>query len=359
MKELESCPQCGVPAYFTSEHLWLDNGDIVHSRDRQRRVVFMESENVDPLLHGIEELIGISIEQIVIACVQENIRMRFSLFIPHELRESIRKRETGYRSVLETFSVISREMGRGRMDVLDLRYEGDVDDFCVFRMSEPFSLPLTCGARAANLEATLGYAHSVSYEAVSESIYEVTVVPATDYRGQQDRMFRDDYRHRRGDVELERCMGCGGPRELSAYRWHQDRGVICDAATQRRMVMLAPYELDPVFQELEDELGSVIPSLVIESQRRYTREHFGSLWKIMDEDDFRAQFALRGLGNVREVKARGGGLKLRLENSVLPLMVAGSMQGAFEAFTGADSRVEWELSPSGELSVEVTPSRRG
>jgi hypothetical protein len=59
--EWEICPECGVPAYFTREHRWLDNGDIVHSRDMERRLVFIESENIDPLLHGIEDLIGVSI----------------------------------------------------------------------------------------------------------------------------------------------------------------------------------------------------------------------------------------------------------------------------------------------------------
>ncbi len=136
-----------------------------------------------------------------------------------------------------------------------------------------------------------------------------------------------------------------------------ERGVIVDASTQRRMVMLAPYELDPVFQELENELGGAIPGVVVEALRRYTSAGFFSLWNVLDEEDFRAQFALRGLGNVREAKARKEGLRLRLENAVLHLMIVGSMQGAFEAVTGSRSRVEWRLSGDGELEVEVTPAR--
>ncbi|MEW6554621.1 MAG: hypothetical protein AB1384_10080 [Actinomycetota bacterium] len=356
MGEWERCPECGVPAYFTREHSWLDNGDIVHSRDKERRLVFIESENIDPLFIGIEELIGVSIERIVIACVQENDRMRFGLFIPHETRERIRSRETDYRPVLDTFLVISRDMGRGKLEVVDLRYQGDADDFCTFRISEPFSLPLTCGSRAASIEAILGYAHDVTYEQVSPKVYDITITPARDCEGQQDRMFRDDYQHRGGGVELERCPSCGGPRALAAFKWHQDRGVIVDASTQRRMVMTTPFELDPVFQELEEELGETIPGMVVESQRRYTRENFHARWNIMDEDDFRAQFALRGLGNVKEVKARKNGLGMRLDNAVLHLIVVGYMQGAFEAATGTTSRMEWELSGGGRLELEVRPA---
>jgi hypothetical protein len=350
------CPECGVPSYFTEEHSWLDNGDIVHSRDMERRLVFIESENIDPLLHGIEELIWVSIERIVIACVQENDRMRFALFVPNGLRERIRNREMDYRSVLDTFLVISRDMGRGKLEVVDLRYEGDEDDFCTFRISEPFSVPLTCGSRAASIEAILGYAHDVTYEQVSPQTYEITITPARDYEGQQDRMFRDDYHHHSGGVKLDRCPSCGGPRALAAFTWHQERGVIVDASTQRRMVMTTPFELDPVFQELEEELGETIPSVVVEAQRRYTRDNFYSRWNIMDEDDFRAQFALRGLGDVREVKARKNGLSLCVDNAVLHLIVAGSMQGAYEAATGATSRIEWELSRDGKLELEVKPT---
>jgi hypothetical protein len=354
--EQEVCPECGVPVYVTREHSWLDNGDIVHSRDKERRLVFIESENIDPLLHGIEESIGVSIERIVIACVQENDRMRFGLFIPNELRERIRNHETDYRPVLDTFVIISRDMGRGKLGVVDLRYQGDEDDFCTFRISEPFSLPLTCGSRAAGIEAILGYAHDVTYEQVSPHVYDITVSPARVYEGQQDRMFRDDYHHRRGDIALERCLSCGGPRALAAFRWHQDRGVIVDASTQRRMVMTTPFELDPVFQELEEELGDTIPSVVVEAQRRYTRDNFYLLWNIMDEEDFRSQFALRGLGYVREARVKKSGLRLRLENAVLHLMIAGSLQGAFEAATGSESSIEWELSGDKDLELEIKPA---
>jgi hypothetical protein len=357
MNDSEHCPECGVPEYITGEHSWLDNGDIVHSRDRARRLVFVESENIDPLIRGIEELLDQSIEHIVIASSQENIRVPLSLFVPRDLRERVRNHETDYRPILDTFADISRNMGRGVLEILDLRHEGDENDFCAFRMTEPFSLYLNCGARAAGLEAILGYAHSVRYEQVSPLVYDITVFPATHSEG-LERMFRDDYRHRKGDIVLERCPTCGGPKALGAYDWNQERGVIVDSSTQRRMVMLAPYELDPVFQELEDELGPTIPSVVIEAMRRYTSAGFFSLWdSAMDEDEFRMQFALRGLGNVREAKARRSGLRLRLDNAVLHLLIVGSMQGAFEAVTGAASRVEWELSANGELEVAVTPRR--
>jgi hypothetical protein len=47
------CEVCHTPLTFTTENVWLDNGDIVQKRDQRHRLVFIESENMDPLLQGI------------------------------------------------------------------------------------------------------------------------------------------------------------------------------------------------------------------------------------------------------------------------------------------------------------------
>ena len=49
---LTPCSECGAPKYFTQEHLWLNNGDIVQKRDQRHRLIFLESENLDPLFAG-------------------------------------------------------------------------------------------------------------------------------------------------------------------------------------------------------------------------------------------------------------------------------------------------------------------
>ncbi len=70
MKMLDTCEECGVPRVVTKEYLWLNNGDIVQKRDQRHRIIFSESENLDPLFHGIGDMIGSSVEHMVIACVR-------------------------------------------------------------------------------------------------------------------------------------------------------------------------------------------------------------------------------------------------------------------------------------------------
>ncbi len=354
MPAVSSCPECGVPDYVGREHLWLDNGDIVHSRDRSDRVAFIESDNIDSLLEGIKNLVGVSIEHIVITCVARNIREPLALFVPNEERQRILRKETDYRGILDTFAMISEIMGRGRLEVVDLRYEQDEDDFCTFRMTEPFSVPLCCGARIANLEAILRYDHNVTCEEVAEDVYLMTVFPSKEPEGLEGRMAPVDYAHSDGGNELEKCPACGAPKPVSMYRWHPDRGVILNESTGHRMVLMAPRELDAVFQELADELGETIPRTVVEAQRRFTKTGFFDIGEL-SEENLRLQLTYRGLGNLRDFESSRKGLSLMLDNAVLPLMLAGTLQGLYEMEHGVETTVDWELSDDGSLSVGLSP----
>src|SRR5450759_5480421 len=60
MDESGLCPECGAHDYVSSQHLWLNNGDIVMKTGQTERLVFFESENLDPLMSGIEEVTGVS-----------------------------------------------------------------------------------------------------------------------------------------------------------------------------------------------------------------------------------------------------------------------------------------------------------
>jgi len=114
--------------------------------------------------------------------------------------------------------------------------------------------------------------------------------------------------------------------------------------------------LDPVFHELEEELGDEVPRAVVEAQRRFTKSGFYTIEDITDEGDFRTQLALRGLGNLKELNMRRKGMQLRMENVALPLIIVGLAQGFFEIGFGTSATdVEWQLYEDGSLEAEVTP----
>ena len=119
------------------------------------------------------------------------------------------------------------------------------------------------------------------------------------------------------------------------------------------MAVLGPNMYDPIFEELEFELGETIPRTVVEAQRRFVKTGFYPLEAISEERDFRNHLALRGLGNLREFEMDEKGLRVRVQGAIMHLMIVGLIQGVFEMTHDVGSQVEWELSDDGNLAVEV------
>ncbi len=76
---------------------------------------------------------------------------------------------------------------------------------------------------------------------------------------------------------------------------------------------------------------------------------------LTDAQGFRTLLALRGLGNLRELEMKRKGMRLRLENAALPLIVIGQAQGFFEMGFDTDSTVDWQLTDDRTLELEVKP----
>lgn len=355
MTFLRPCGECGVPGIISEEYLWLDNGDIVQKRDQRDRIIFTESENLDPLFRGIEELIGSSIEHIVIGCVRRTYRTFCKLFLPGNVSEKVWNGQLDVRSIHESFIKLSVPMGVGRFASVDMRCEGDDDDFNTVSVSEPYSLLMCAACHCGAVEAILGRDQGIRYCEIGPDLYHLTAFPSPHPRELKGRLRMERYTHSKGDIELERCSNCGGPKGLSGYKWFLDRGIIVDQSSRRRMTIMGPNQIDPIFQELESELGETIPRVVVEAQRRFTRTGFYAMGDYADVDEFRTGLALRGLGNLKELEIKRSGLRMRLDNAVLHLMIVGMMQGIFDAALQVESSVDWELSDEGRLELEVKP----
>jgi len=163
------------------------------------------------------------------------------------------------------------------------------------------------------------------------------------------------FKHSGGDIELKRCSTCGGPSALSLYQWDLEAGIIRSTLTGRRMALLGPHVVDPTFQELERELGEEISQVVIEAQRRFTKTGLYTVAEVVREEAVRADLALRGLGNVRELTMGKQGIVLRVEHVALHLMVIGLAQGLFELAFGQESEASWTLSEDGTLELTLIP----
>jgi len=358
MPELDTCPECGVPLYISSIHEWSNNGVILSRREASQRLVLYECGNLDPLFEGIAEMVGAPIERIIIDASRRSTRSYMNRVVPEDVKAMIQSREIDLDIVFDSTFLIWRAMGYGKLSLHEVRYGGDRDDYISVLAERPYSVPLSVGNFAGSIEALVGREPGIEYEEISPGLYKITIFEAENPLDLKERLRWKGYdqEYREGDIEFERCSSCGVPTGLKEFSWDQVNGSIRSTTTSRRMVLTGPSIIDPIFEDLEEELGDTIPRIVVEAQKRFIRSGFFSVDEVISEENMRMSMALRGLGNLRELKMGRRGVRSHIENAALPLLAVGSTQGLYEKAFDIYSKVEWELSEDGDLTIEVTPT---
>jgi hypothetical protein len=359
MADINVCPECGIPLYITSQHEWMDNGVIQASRESRQRLVLFESGNFDPLFRGIAELIGAPIERLVIDASRRSTRSYMDRVVADDLKDLIRSGEIDLKLVFDSTFLIWRAMGYGKLSLQEVRYEHDMGDFITVLAERPYSVPLSVGNFAGSIEAIVGLEPGIEYEETTPGVYRITIFEAENPVDLKERLRWKAYdqKYKAGDIELDRCPGCGAPAALREYNWDQVNGSIRSTVSGRRMVMTGPSMLDPIFDELEEELGEDIPRVVVEAQKRFIRAGFFGVDEVVSKENMRIQIALRGLGNLKDVTMGRKGVRARIENVALPLLAVGTTQGLFDKAFNSESEVEWEITGEGDLELEVMPKK--
>jgi hypothetical protein len=353
--KLRLCPRCGVPEEITKNHLWLNSGVIVQSANISRRICFIDCEYLDPIYRSVGDIIGFSIENHVMDIVRLGTVDYFKNLVQPEVREMLRDKVLGLNYITDFMVTMGHLNGNGRYELVEIRYEGDDDDFSIVRITEPFSLILAMGINCGASEVITGKPHEVTCKEISPGVYEIKSYVSGHTGESEERAPTKKYIQREGDIELPRCPECDGPEALSNFKWHLDRGLIVDSLTGRRMVMIGLEVQDPLFEDLERELGDTVPRAVVEAHRLLVKQGSYSGNEIMEEGELRTQLALRGIGNLRDLTMSAKGLHLRMDNPSSRFMTAGILQGLFEKAFDVESNVGWETSEEGDLEVEVIP----
>lgn len=372
VKQNERCPQCGVPTQISAELVWGESGVITLAGSSMGRMVFYESRIIDNLFKGIEELIGLPIEHIVIESRRREARKFCEKRVPLEVRcelQSMMERMEGGEPLAEeekraffgkckaiTLGVIGvgSAYGYGKASLDGGWEEGAERPWRTNIVSNPYSLPFWVAGALGSVEALDGVDMWASYEEIGDDCYRVAAYPAPHPVALKERLQAKRYPFKPGDIALERCSNCGLPLGLSHYRWDLERGIITDPDNGRRMAIYSPTSLEAVLADLETELGEAVPEAVIEAQRRYVKSRVGDdNWR-RGEWTFRSLTALRGLGNLTRFEVDEHRLDLTIENACLPLIVVGMAKAIYELALGYDeTRHEWKMSGDGDLNITV------
>ena len=377
MERIEVCDKCGVPLMVSGELSWDDNGVISSKSSPRHRWVFFESENIDPLFRGLEELIGVPIEHIVIESRRREARKYLERVFPPEVREILKykgeasagggepltqeeketKKATA-KAVTVSVHDVARIFGYGDLVPGEL-WEQDHDfPWRSTLVGHPYSLLFNTAESLGSCEAFEGIDLWVEYEEVGEDKYRFTSYVAEHPIELKGRLKRKRYDFKPGEIHYECCPQCGVPNHIGRYIWDLDNGTITDPDTGRRMAIFGPMSLDSILDDLEDELGEAIPELVIESGRRYIRSAWSTDEWRRRAPDFQRMIALRGLGNLTLFEGDREHLTLILQNACLHLSMVGIIQALVEMAYRVDSSAnEWDLSEDGDLTVTIKIQR--
>ncbi|MEW6554286.1 MAG: hypothetical protein AB1384_08385 [Actinomycetota bacterium] len=359
---MEVCPECGVPLMISAGQRWEENGVISLTMSPTNRVVFYESAIIDNLFRGIEELIGSGVWHIVTESRRRDVRKYIERSFPEEI-EAMQTFDpvSGMKELVEmrrSYNQQVNEMGLvygyGEIKFSTL-WESGVDyPWRTQVIVNPWSMYLYPAEMMGSVEAFEQTDMRVEYREIAEGIFEVTASPGGHPLELKERLRKKRYPFKPGEILYERCQHCGVPAEICECLWDLEHGTIYDPATRRRMAIFGPWAVDSVLDDLQEELGEKIQDAVVEALRRHLRSSLSEESWRKDMVIFNRMSALRGLGNLVQFEGDRDYLTVTFENSCMPLLMVGTVQGLFEMAMGKESSTrEWELSDDGDLTVTV------
>lgn len=369
---LEACSRCGIPLLISKGLNWGDNGTITLAGSPKNRMVFFESELIDHLFKTIGNLIGMPVGHLVIESRARETKRYVERSFPPEIRHSKaykqmsgqmsgsitpQEREhdlAAIRGITQTIIDISRAYGYGDQRPSDLWDSRGDFPWRTQIISNPYSLLFIAADNLASVEVFEETEMRVKYEKIDEDTYEIAVHPGKHPIALKERLQRKIYDLKSGDISYEKCPACGVPLEVAMRKWHLEEGTYTDPDTGRRMAIFGPSALDAVLDDLESELGEVIPNAVIEAQRQNLKSAWSTDWWNRSASSFQHIIAIRGLGNLVTFEGDRNRLTLNIQNACLPLPMIGTVQALVEMAYRADSSAcEWEFADDGDLNITI------
>jgi hypothetical protein len=358
---------------ISAELNWGDNGVISISYSPKARMVFYESGNIDNLFRGVEELIGMPIEHMVMERKRRDTRRFMQRLFPEQIISSasilgeervdkVSLVEPGRRKELLKFGEVLNSQATTRGTVYgygDIRFSDlwELWDTFPWRtqiIRNPYSVIFFSADMLATVEAFEQRDMRVKYEKIWDDIYLMSTRPGEHPIELAERLKRKGYETKPGDISYERCSECGVPQGVARCRWNLEEGTIIEPDTERRMAFFDPAAMDTVFDDVEAELGESVPEAVIEAQRRYGKLSMSADNWNRSGYDFKTWAALRGLGNIAAFKADEKRLTLTLENPSMHLAMVGMAIALYElAWEAESSTHEWHRTDDGDLSITV------
>lgn len=320
------------------------------------RLFFIEIDELLTLLKGLHELLGISIDHLLIEAERPLARKIIEVYIPSPVIAYIRNNpdwlvlSSVAERVFDWICDYMRAMGYGTAKLLSYRGRKG----CQLRVRNPHALPLVIGTGLGIYQRLLGVNMEVAWE--KENGTTLLELKPTGEKPYNVPLPHSETRP--GDVTFKRCDRCGVPLMVGElFEWDLPNGIITNRVSDYREAFLSVEGINAIFREMEKELGEDVLYRVAQLQLELLRNRLdgrilreeGGIWALFEE------MKIRGMGNPVEVDEVGRHLRVKVDNPFNDALIAGRIAGYYEALEQVESRVTWVTSEEGYVIVGVDP----
>jgi len=352
---LERCRRCGLPIYVRLAAVWNDDGTITGRFVHTTRVVQIYSDEIDSILAGVSERIGLDISKIVV----EGER-KAGLDFTRKLME----RSFGlagafarapFASDLVLRFVIQASKNAGFGDCRIVRYKRN--KFLQISVVDSFNPAILAGNMLGSFEAFARKPSNVRWERDGDRVLITIEADGDEGRAAEERLKPRLPVVLPGDYKVEHCPGCRMPLDLSRrYSFDLSRGIATEVSSGRRIVTVIIDSLNAVFKELETELGVEIPRMLVDIESDYIKESVRMPPVLQEEQalgELLSDLRIKGMGNPTELSLSGDDLLVRIENPFCEELLAGRVYGFYRALLGDPAEVKWTPDTEGFMFVKV------
>ncbi len=351
---LERCGYCKAPIYVRLAAVWNQDGTVTGRFAAKTRVVQVYAGEIEYILAGISERIGLDISRIVVEGERKaGLEFTGSIFSMFGGLVGVIARSFLFRRLVFSFVLkAAKNAGFGDCHLVEYRHRRRM----VVRFRDPFNPPILAGNMLGAFEAFSLRPGAVEWE-VADGVATITITT----NGPADRITDERLKPvlpptLPGDYHVERCPRCRMPVEIGR-RYHFDlkNGIATEAETGRRIVTVMVESLTAIFGELSEELGDEVRRMIVDLESEYIRGIAPEGAQATDEvmRGLLGDLCIKGMGNPVSVSVSDGEIGVRVENPFSEELLAGRVLGFHLALFGGPADVEWTPDRAGFMTVRT------
>ena len=339
---MRTCSGCGTPKAIIRRLQWKDNG-LMELKSGGLRVNWIEGNFYASIQEGIEQLLGISIEYIIINAMNNLSKRATDEILSGLLGKIVRLRpfrRLAFQSIIKEAHILGLIKG----ELLKYRPGKELIIRCEY-VAQPVYMAGNAIGAFRSIEGVNGI---VRCEKGGD--YYFIEIHASEDAPLEERLRLDPPPVIDAQVSYERCPVCRTPLSISRFHWNLENGKITEEGSGEPLGLGEVYALNATLREIEEELGDEVPRWVAENTRKFYRNLIAKHPDTPFKDLSFLEAKGYGVPEIKNPAPEDLASGVRIRNPFCLPVVAG-MVAAVYGGDGCD--FDWSSPEEGVISVTV------